>query len=319
MLLKRTRTCWLGLFVGISVSSAAIAANDELKERRQYFADVRAYSIVPEQGIDSMHGGGTGGVGPGGTFGTSLNGNNRDFDITIEGRLKDARFTTKLTIKPDKGDRVTDPTTKTFDMTDLSIKSFEVGRDEDGRVYRVDVLPRVIKHPAPMQLDPAKLGLDRLSFQQSQVVLNRQDLLGEMSMSSGPIAHIDVPGLAKVEFSLRQLKDASPTGTLNEGTVTITHQDQHLTFHNVRTGNSPVVLPGGPYRVWVRWSKPSQSIDEYKEALKQKLPILKAKMAEGSLDPHPAMIERLEESIATGRVVFLKSGIRGFRPGDLVE
>ncbi|MEM9369302.1 MAG: hypothetical protein AAGD07_25255 [Planctomycetota bacterium] len=319
MFFTRVIVCSLTLLASVSVAYAQIAANDRPKERRDYFADVRVYSIVPAKGIDSVQGSGTGGVGPGGTFGTFFSKNGRDFGVTVNGRWKDSRFTIVLTIEPRESDRVTEQTRRTFDMTDLSMQSFEVGRDDDGRVYRVDILPRIVRHPAPKQLDPANLGLDRFSFQRSQVVLNRQDLLGEMNMRGGTIAHIDVPGLAMVEFSLRRFKDASPEGQLKEGTITITHEDEHLAFHNVRTGDSPVVLPGGPYTIWVRWKAPSQTTAEYKESLKQQLPILKAKIAAGSLNPQRGMIERLEKSIATGRVVFLTCGVRNFRASDAVK
>ena len=40
-----------------------------------------------------------------------------------------------------------------------------------------------------------------------------------------------------------------------------------LRITNVKNGANAVVLPGGPYVVWVRWNKPTQSLEEYRQEL----------------------------------------------------
>ena len=299
----------------LAVASIAGAAGET--KSRHYFVDVTLFSIVPEQGIDSLKESGGGGVSPRGTLGLSVSDASRKFDVKVVGQLKKSRFVTTLTITPDEKDHRTKPITKEFDMTDLKPHFVEIGRDDDGRVYRLNLLPRVISHPRPKQFDAMNLGLQHWNFKRSPVILNEQDLLGEMSMAGGEIAFVDIPGLANVEFSLLPLRDAKPKGVLKGGTISIQHESQRLTIGSVRTGNNPNTLIGGPYKVWIRWKKPSQTIEQYRDELKKQLPILRAKIADGSLNVPEGTIERLEKAIKTGRVLLLSSGMRSVPKGDV--
>jgi hypothetical protein len=299
----------------LAVASIAAAAGET--QSRHYFADVTLFSIVPEQGIDSLKESGGGGVSPRGTLGLSLSDGSRKFDVKVVGQLKKSRFVATLTITPDEKDQRTKPITKEFDMTDLKPQVVEIGRDDDGRVYRLNLVPRVISHPRPKQFDAMNLGLQRWNFRRSPVIVNEQDLLGEINMAGGEIAYVDIPGFANVEFSLLPLRDAKPEGVLDGGTISIEHESQRLTISNVRTGDNPNTLIGGPYKVWIRWKKPSQTVEQYHDAVKKRLAILKAKIADGSLDVSEGTIERLEKAIEAGRVLMLTNGVRSVSKGEI--
>ncbi len=122
----------------------------------------------------------------------------------------------------------------------------------------------------------------------------------------------DIPGLANVEFSLHHLKGALPIGILSDGVLTITHEGgTTLRISNVAYGTSDInganpnlkALPGGPYQVWVRWNKPSQSAEEFHQYMKQQIPVLKKKVDDGELTLPPGMLDRLEKIFESGRVI----------------
>ena len=55
------------------------------------------------------------------------------------------------------------------------------------------------------------------------------------------------------------------------------------------------MLASGPYRVWVRWNKPTKSVEEFRNAIKTQIATLKElnKAAISSLPP--GSLERLEK------------------------
>jgi hypothetical protein len=89
-------------------------------------------------------------------------------------------------------------------------------------------------------------------------------------MGGSPVAFMDISGVARVEFSLHELTGAKPWGVLHGGMLTLTNPDDKTTIlvNNVLNGNiNTMQLPGGPYRVWVRWSAPSRSVEEHRQEM----------------------------------------------------
>ena len=202
----------------------------------------------------------------------------------------------------------------------LNPRSLEIARDENGRVYRLSLVPRMIEKPKPRQFQASDLQLEYWSFPSSPVIVNDQDYVGRLAMSNGPIAWCDIPGLAKVEFSLLHLKDALALGTLEKGVINIKHEDgTTLRISDVKNGVNGDELGGGPYRVWVRWSKPTQSVAEYRASLKQHVASLKVRFKTGDVSLSPGTIERLEKLSESDRIGLIGNGVRGVEEGDLDE
>src|SRR5262249_34881952 len=151
-----------------------------------------------------------------------------------------------------------------------------------------NLTPQIREFPKAIQFRVSDLHPDQFSFPNSPVIANDTDYLGEMSCSSGSLAWCDIPGLAKVEFSLLHLKDASSLGSLKDGIMTIDDGNGNsLRIMNVKNGANGEVLAGGPYQIWVRWKQPSQTVEEFRESLKKLIADLKERIKNDEFSPPP--------------------------------
>jgi hypothetical protein len=287
---------------------------------RQFGADAKVYSFRPGEESTTYRSSGGGSVGPNGTLTLGIGSQQRHFDVRIMAKLKAQRFLATVTVKPTKDDTHTKAQEIDYDLSDLTPRSLEIARDDDGRVYRLSLVPSINEKPLPVQFNVTDLLLEYWAFPSSPVILNDQDYIGRFSMGRAPLAWCDIPGLAKVEFSLLHLKYALPLGTLENGVINITHENgTTLQIRDVKNGTNQDVLSGGPYRVWVRWKKPSQSIEEYRESLKREVASLRERISKGDLSLPAGTLERLEKMSESGRVGLIGNGIRGVEPGDLAQ
>jgi hypothetical protein len=302
------------------VFAATLRAEEKPEEfERQYWADARAFSLHPGQELATYRGYPSGGVGPNGTLGLGVSDKQRQFNVSIEAKLKSGRFLAHVTVKPQDDDKQTQAREVDYDLSDLVNQSLEIARDDDGRVYRVSILPRIEEHPQPRQFTASERRYEYFGFPSSPVVLNDMDYVGRLAMSSGQFVFCDIAGLARVEFSLLHLKDAKPEGTLKDGVITITHGDTTLRISDVKNGVDAETLRGGPYKIWVRWKPPTMSVEEYRKELTQRIASLKRRIKDNDLTLSPGTIERLEKMSASGRIGLSENGLRGVEPEDLVE
>lgn len=323
---RRMPLCVKGCLLALgclAFGSALFADEPEIDDAagRRYWTDLSLFSFYPGNELATYRFHGGGGVGPGGTHGTGTTGKGiRYFNVTTRAAVKSHRFVVTVEVTPDPEDKTTMAQTIEYDLTDFQPRSLEIARDDDGRVYCFSLNPSVIVQPTK-QFKVGELRLAGWDFPASPVILNDQDYLGEMGMSGGQLASIDVPGLARIEFSLLHLKDAAPIGKLKDGVIKIDHKDgTTLRITNVKNGASPTVLPGGPYVVWVRWNKPTQSLEEYRQDLKETIASLKKQVDDGDLAPRPGVLERLEKMLDSGRVGLINEfGLQGVLPDELAE
>lgn len=285
----------------------------------QYWADSRTYSLRPGEEFATYRSSPSGGVGPNGTLSLGFNDQHRRFKVSIVAKVKAQRFLAKVTVTPDEEDMRTQSQEVDYDLSDLNPRKLEIARDDDGRVYWFSLVPRIIQNPKPQQFKASDLQLEYWRFTSSPVILNDQDYIGRLAMSSNPIAWCDIPGLAKVEFSLLHLKDATASGTLEDGVINIAHDGTTLRISDVKNGRNADVLSGGPYRVWVRWTKPTQSVEEHHESLKKQIASLKQRINSGDLSLPSKTLEHLETMSQSGRIGLIGYGMRGVKEGDLVE
>ncbi len=131
-----------------SVSYGQAPAKDDTTFKH-YYADVSAFSINPKQGISTFRSYGSGGAGPNGTVGLGISRGTQHFDISLACREKAGRFLAKLTVESVTKDKVVamDDLNRELDLTDLQPQVIEIARDDDGRVYRVNIFPRVDERP----------------------------------------------------------------------------------------------------------------------------------------------------------------------------
>jgi len=281
-----------------------------------YWLDVRPFSIIPGQELATYRSYSSGGTSPAGTLTVGAGDKDRQFSVSVQGKLKENRYLTTVTVIPEKEGSQVKAQEIEYDFSDLVPRTLEIARDEEGRVYQVHLLPKIILSPKPKPFNVSELRLESWHFQGSPVVVNDQDYMGEMNMAGGPFAYCDIPGLAKIEFSLLPLKNGTPIGTLSDGVLRITHEcGTTLKISNVMNGRG--VLDGGPYQVWVRWKKPTQSMEEFQESIKQRIETIKERIKNGDDSLQPGSLERLEKMLASGRAVqSMSAGIGGFGPDD---
>ncbi len=284
---------------------------DDSDVSRQYSIDVRLFSLVPGEGIDSYRDyGGGGASGPNATLGLFAN-DERKFSLTVETKLRSKKRVTTVRVEPKSSDSQTKPLEREFDLTDLQPRNIELARGEDGRVYRLQLLPGIKVTPQPRRLDVDDLRLNYWSFPNCPVILNDQDYIGRLAMSSGQLAYISVPSFAKIEFSLVPFRDAKPIGSLKNGVITITHDSgASLTISDVLNGVHREVLTGGPYRVFVRWSDSEVSKAEYRQQLEQNIADIKQRLANGELDDGgQKWLERMQRVLDSDRVMMMSNGL----------
>ncbi len=308
---------WMILSLGLSPGYCDDAIDSS--QSKHYYADTKLFSMKPDGGLQSYRNHGGGGVGPRGTLGLDVSSGDRDFDVTIRASKKRGRFAVRVTVKPKKNDSHTTAIDRVIDLTELAPHRLELARDDDSRVYHLSLFPYVTETPVPTAFSVADLRFEQWSFRDSQIILNDQEYLGQINLHASSIAWIDIPGLAKVEFSLLPLTEAAKEGVLNNGTICITHNNEtRIRITNVRNGVEPKVLHGGPYYVWVRWMEPSQTVEQYRESWKKQLATIKQQIKSGDLDLPQGTVDRLERMAQSDRILQVSCGVRGPRKGEIL-
>lgn len=296
------------------------AEEEKSKFHHQYYADARLFSMTGE-GIDSYRLYGSGGVGPGGSLGLHVREKGRNIAIDVKGSIQEKKFVAKLSVRPKGTDKQTKPLEQEFALSGLEAKNIELGRDEDGRIYRLQIVPHVKVSPLLDTFDVGKLQLDSLGFSNSFVVINDQDSVGRLNMSSGKLAALDL-SLAFVEFSLIPFRNAEPIGILKDGVISITHDSgTTISIQNVRNGNLGRALPGGPYKVFVRWSPPTMTPEDIRKQTSARIAQYKAAIEEDDLPiarkrQLEVVMERMENNLDSDRVTMISSRLGSLNHED---
>ena len=306
-----SRVAWGLAIVFVAISSTNPSSGQERGSvaKRQYYVDVKLFSIIAESGLDSYRGYGGGGAGGRATVGLAAN-DERRFSAEVKVSPRKQDFVVNVTVEPNALDTETEPLRRELVMSELQPQTIELARTEDGRVYRLNLFPRVNQFPQPKTLDTKALRLEDWTFQSSAVILNDQDYMGRLGMSSGPFAWLDLPGLAKVEFSLVNFRGAEPIGTLQNGTIQINHESgQALQVFDVRNGVHRQTLQGGPYTVFVRWSAPTSTKEQYRKKLVETIARVRKQIESGEPPLTKALIERLERARDSDRIMMMSNGL----------
>ena len=261
----RTGVCWW--CVVLSLAAARAFAEPEPTGGNRYQVNVELFSSAPGDagsGADRYRYEGSGSTGSGGTLGLSVG----QSSVTIVHK-KQAGCHVEVRVEPGRPDSPSESPSRRLDLSDLKPVSLRFGPEATGgRSLILNLSPSVRRVEPPRPLDHDALGVTRWAFNKSSVIVDGWRYAGEMNMAGGELGYVDVAGLAKVEFSLKPFEGAEPTGVFQDGTLRLPQEGPGSRGHtveirHVRTG-SPVRLDLGsrPYRVWVRWSRPSQSVEE---------------------------------------------------------
>ena len=310
--------CVAGL-LAIAFASKTFAGNTADVAVRQYYLDIQLFSIIPGGGLDSYRGYGGGGAGGHARVGLSAN-DERQFSLEVETTMRSREFVAAVRVNPKKSDNTTKKMSREFVLSNLQPQTIEIARNADGRIYQLHLLPRIKEFPKPRTLDVDALRLDYWSFQDSPVILNDQDYIGRLGMSSGQLALIDLSGAAKIEFSLVPFRNAEPLGSLKNGVVNIVHESgTSLRISDVTNGIHRKQLTGGPYQVFVRWSEPSMTEAEYRKELAETIANLRKQIERGDLPTGKDWLKRLERAQNSDRVMMMSNSLGPIPSEDRID
>jgi len=238
--------------------------------------------------------------------------------VNITPRIKSGRVSAVIDLAPEEAKRLLGFQQQTLDLNDLKPAAIRLAMDESGRVFQLNLVPSVsVTDNTPQPFDVAKLRLRHWHFYGSPVLVNDAQYVGRVGMSGSPVAFVDISGVARVEFSLHELAGAKPWGVLHRGMLTLTNPEDKTTIliSNVLNGNiTTMELPGGPYRVWVRWSPPSRSVEQHRQEMVE----LRKRIASGELPSTDATY--LDKQLARPPAPWLySSGLGELQRGEQVK
>lgn len=313
----------LSVFAIVGLTTACLASlSTEDKIHKYYTVDISFFSMDQTKPMDSYEWYGGGSCGSGGSVGLGCRDDVRSFRIKVAGKNRKGRFVVSVSISPGKNDSTTQKDSFEVDFTDLKPKRLELAKNDDGRVYMLNLTPGIkIVDNRPKRADDTSFRFSRWSLIDSMVIFNDSVYAGKIGCSGGPLAYVSYPGFAKVEFALEPFRGAKRLGTLKDGKIQIRSEDgQSLDIYGVKNGVHEIQLPGGPYEVWVRWQNlPGEAKFEAppKEAW---IRMARARFAEmGNTPPTDEELDKAYERIKHERHLPLKSGVGPIKQSDRIE
>lgn len=249
-----------GLSVIFAVATATVAI-PAFAHDWSYNINAKTFSTIPDEGITSYRRSGEGNVTIGSTVGLGISFDGKQRTVQYSAKKRDGSLFADITIN-EKG---TEDERLELDLSDGKPQSIDLGVAKDGRRYYVSFSATATKiDRQPKTVSVESLSFTMWQFHSSAVLIDDAVYVGRLG-GSGAVANMSICGVADVEFSLESLSGWQPWGTLQEGTVTITHPSEGTTIQVLNTRNGPsndtIILPGGPYQVWVRWREPSSSCE----------------------------------------------------------
>ncbi|MCH8192435.1 MAG: hypothetical protein IIA65_00280 [Planctomycetes bacterium] len=292
---------------------------------KHYQLDCEYLSLDPNKPMESYKPHGSGMLGAGNTLGTFWRDNVRRFQTRITSQLKDKRFLVQVRITPYRTDTVTPARTIELDLSDLRARSVEIARNTDGRVYWINMTPSIkIIDSKAKRLRESALDLTSWNLNGSPVVVDDTTYIGNMGVSGGTIAYVETSAIGRIEFALVPYKGAELSGVLSNGHLQLRHQDRSLDIYGVQNGRPAMRLPGGPYKVWAKWSAPSANqqaqTQEIPSSAEEFIQLIRAQFAEtGQTPPDDDTLRAGYERIKDMKLLPLSCGVRSIGKKERVE
>lgn len=290
------------------------------KMQKYYAVDINFFTVDLSQPMDSYrwHGGGNS---SGGIVGLGCSDDARNFRIDVFGKTVKGRFVVNVIVTPDETDSVTKEDSFEVDFTDLKPRGFELAKNDDGRVYVLNLTPGIaVVDNRPKRADDTAFRFSKWSLHDAMVIFNDSVYAGKLGVGGGPLAYVSYPGFAMVEFALEPFRGAKQLGTLRDGKIHILSEDgQSLEIYGVKNGVHRIQLPGGPYEVWVRWQNlPGEAKFEVPPK-EDWIRMVKAGCTERGLPiPTAEELDKLYERAKHQRVMPLSSGVGSIKPSDRI-
>lgn len=302
-------------FSGLVLAAITCLADEPSPHvRRDFLVEVDLVSYVPGGSIESYGAHGSGSTISGSRLGLGTKIGDQRLSVEFHPYVEDDRFLLEVGVSPESYGRRFEP----FDMTKLRPIAINLGADEEGRVFQANVAPRVrVTDSTPRVFKAADMRLHYWTFPNCAILLNDLQYVGRIHCGRSPVGFVEICGSARVEFSLLEVEEWEAWGTLNNGTLTLTHPTDRQTVQiaGVRNGRDQLELPGGPYRVWVKWSDSGTSVEAYREKLRS----LREEYTEDDLVKNKAAIANLDQLLARepGPWAFT-TGVRGYQAKETV-
>lgn len=313
----------LSVFATFGLTTACLASlSTEDKIYKYYAVDINLFSVDQTQSMDSYKSHGGGNAGEDGTVGLGCHDDVRNFRIEVAGKNRKGRFVVNVNITPGKNDSATKEDSFEVDFTDLKARSFELAKNDDGRVYMLNLTPGIaIVDNRPKRADDTSFEFSRWSLHDSMVIFNDSVYAGKMGCSGGSLAYVSYPGFAKVEFALEPFRGAKRLGTLKDGRIQIrSEEEQSLDIYGVKNGVHQIQLPGGPYEVWVRWQNLPEEAKFEIPPKEEWIRMVKARFAQmGNTPPTDEELDKGYERVKHERHLPLSSGIGPIRQDDRID
>ena len=290
---------------------------------KHYEVQIELFSIRPDRVLDSYAWHGSGMAAPNSTVQLACRDEFRAFSVRMQPHLKDNRLFAVVTITPSQSDTITQGETLEADFSTLEPKAIKLGRNDDGRIYMLNLTPGVkTMDITPKRADETAFEFNKWVFQGSIVIVNDRLYVGKISASGGYKAFVDIAEVGKFEFAMQPFRGAQLLGTLKSGQVHIESEDgTTIEIYDVKNGIHEIQLPGGPYAVWVRRS-PSTMAEEYTIPLeKEWIEQMKANFARtGQTSPSDEELHRRYEQFKSrGTPTTMASGIGPIPEADKVK
>ena len=315
-------TLMLSVLATVGLTTVCLGSlSIEDKIHKYYAVDINFFSIDLTKPMDSYRWNGGGNAGSGGTVGLGCGDEVRNFRIEVCGKNVKGRFVVSVSVTPGKNDSATKQDSFDIDFTDLKPRSFELAKNDDGRVYMLNLTPGIaVVDNRPKRADDTAFRFSRWSLHNSMVIFNDSVYAGKLGVSGGPLAYVSYPGFAKVEFALEPFRGAKRLGTLKDGKIQIRSEDgQSLEIYGVKNGVHQIELPGGPYEVWVRWQNlPGEARFEVPPK-EEWIRMVKAGCAErGIPSPTDEELDKLYERAKHQKHLALSSGVTSIKRSDRI-
>lgn len=313
----------LSVFATVGLTTACLGSLSIDDDIYKYYAvDINFFSMDQTQPMDSYQWHGGGNAGEGGRVGLGCHDDLRNFRIEVVGRNRKGRFVVNVSVTPVENDSVTKEDSFDVDFTDLKPRSFELAKNDDGRVYMLNLTPGIaVVDNRPKRADDTAFRFSRWSLHDSMVIFNDSVYAGKLGVAGGPLAYVNYPGFAKVEFALEPFRGAKRLGTLKDGKIQIRSEDgQSLDIYGVKNGVHRIQLPGGPYEVWARWQNlPGEAKFELPPK-EDWIRMVKARFAEmGNIPPTDEELDEGYERAKRQRHLPLSSGVHSIEQSDKID
>ena len=313
-----TRLLMLLCLIGGLATTSFASWDREDKVYKEYSLDINLFSVNPNQPLVSYKFHGSGSAGIGGSVGLAYPGT----QVNITSVNKKGHFIANIGIVPREQNSDTEAASFEVDFTDMEARSFELAKNEDGRVCILNLTPGIkVVDNRPKRADDTSFNFSRWHLSNSMVIFNDSVYVGKLGCSGGPLAYISYPGLAKVEFALEPFREAKRLGTLKDGRIQIRSEDgQSVDIYNVKNGNHDMQLPGGPYEVWVRWQNLPEEAKFEIPPKEDWIRMVKTKFSEmGNTPPTDEELDKGYEKVKHEKHFPLSSGVGPIRPADRIN